>query len=179
LLIVFPFGNYEAVNLGNCLYLYQDSCLAIYDITNLGLPVPVTKVRVPGRNGRLFVRGSYLYLATGYDHSLQIIEITDPQNPILRGSLNLSANTIGLYVVDTLCYIANANLGLRIISVANPDIPYELGNYNTPGISYDVVVFDTLAIVADGDAGVVILNVRIPSNPTLISVYDTRVVHGG
>ncbi|MEO0215702.1 MAG: T9SS type A sorting domain-containing protein [candidate division WOR-3 bacterium] len=168
-----PPGAYDGVNSGNCFYLYRDSSLSIYDITDITAPLLIKKIKVAGRDGRLFRNGSYLYLSTGYDHSLQIFEITDPQNPVFCGSLNFSSQARGLYVSDTLCYLANSTQGLRIISVANPSSPYELGSYNTPGISYDVVIVDTIAIVADGNNGIVILNVKTPSSPALISTYNT------
>ena len=78
----------------------------------------------------------------------------------------------GVYVIDTIAYVADDDAGLRIINVSNPALPVETGFYDTGGFAYGVFVIDTIAYVADMQAGLRIINVSDHSLPVEIGFYD-------
>ncbi|MCK4545009.1 T9SS type A sorting domain-containing protein, partial [candidate division WOR-3 bacterium] len=82
-------------------------------------------------------------------------------------------NARGVYVKDTIAYVADGNDGLRLINVSDPSNPTEIGFYDTWDIAFSVYVKDSVAYVADYGAGLRIINVSDPSNPTEIGFYDT------
>ncbi|HLP46028.1 MAG TPA: hypothetical protein VK469_08780, partial [Candidatus Kapabacteria bacterium] len=77
----------------------------------------------------VFVQGNYAYCVsrgTGMD----IIEITDPANPIKKGSYNALSNANALFVSSNHAYIADGASGLKIIDISNPSSPSFAGAYD-------------------------------------------------
>jgi len=110
---------------------------------------------------------------TDFDYGLQIISVSDPSNPYLLGHCWTPGSANGVFVQDSLAYVADWEAGLQIISVSDLSNPYLLGSYATPEWAMGVFVQDNLAYVADMDAGLQIVSVSDPSNPYLLGSYDT------
>jgi len=64
---------------------------------------------------------------------------------------------LGVYVQDSLAYVADDYSGLRIIDVSVPSSPIEVGFYDTPDEAKGVYVQGGLAYVADRSGGLIIL----------------------
>ncbi len=124
-----------------------------------------------GECSNVFIIDTIAYSCHGV--SLLIFNIKDAVNPILLGFYDANGAVYGVYVIDTLAYIANGYGGLRIINVSNPDNMVEIGFYNTGNFARRVCVVDTIAYVADGNTGLRIINVSNPVNPIEIGFYDT------
>ncbi len=117
------------------------------------------------------VLDSLVYAACG--SSLRIINVADPASPYEVGYCDTPGGAEGLYVLDSLAYVASYYAGLRVINVADPTNPYELGYYDTPGQACGVYVSGSYAYVADGTAGLRVINVSNPANPYEEGYYDT------
>ena len=111
-------------------------------------------------------------MADGGD-GLRIINVRDPTNPTEIGYYDTGGLASGIYVLDTLAYVADGGDGLRIINVRDPTNPTEIGYYDTGDLASGVYMLDTLAYVADQSDGLRIINVRDPTNPAEIGYYDT------
>ncbi|MFQ6043601.1 MAG: carboxypeptidase regulatory-like domain-containing protein, partial [Candidatus Poribacteria bacterium] len=83
----------------------------------------------------------------------------------------------GVYVQDSLAYVADHDSGLRIIDVSSPSSPKEVGFYDTP-YAEGVYVQDSLAYVADWESGLRIIDVSSPSSPKEVGFYDTPYAEG-
>ena len=119
----------------------------------------------------VFAQDNYAYVcAYGL---LIILDVSTPSNPIRVGDIPLPSGTSGVYVQDSLAYIADGYSGLRIIDVSVPSSPTEVGFYDTPRHAWGVYVQDGLAYVADDDSGLRIIDVSVPSSPTEVGFYDT------
>ncbi len=118
----------------------------------------------------VFIKDTIAYSCHGI--SLLIFSIKDPVNPILLGYYDMGDYALGVYVIDTIAYVADGNAGLRIINISNPTIPIETGYYNT-NYAKSVYVVDTIAYVADGYKGLRIINVSNPTAPVEMGFYDT------
>ena len=85
------------------------------------------------------VVGNYAYLADG-DSGLQIIDISNPTNPTLKGNYDTPDYAYGVQVVGNYAYVADGDSGLQIIDISNPTNPTLKGNYDTSGFAQDVQV---------------------------------------
>ena len=117
----------------------------------------------------LAVVGQYAYAVSDM---LYIMDISDPDNPVLKGSCEIS-NGQAVQVVGDYAYVADGSSGLQIINISNPDNPTLTANYNTPGNAKAVAVVGNYAYVADGYSGLQIIDISNPTTPTLKGNYDT------
>ncbi|MEO0137585.1 MAG: T9SS type A sorting domain-containing protein [candidate division WOR-3 bacterium] len=112
-------------------------------------------------------RNRLVYCACG-DTGLKILDVTNPQSPVVLGGINTHDNAYNLALFDTFCYIADGYAGLQIIDVADSTSPIILGSYPT-NFARDVDVNSGICYVADNDSGLKIIDARNPSNPILLS----------
>ena len=116
--------------------------------------------------------GNYAYVAND-NPGLQIIDISNPTTPTLKGNYDTPGNTYGVQVVGNYAYVAGDDSGLQIIDISNPTTPTLKSNYNTSGYAMGVQVVGNYAYVADGYSGLQIIDISNPTNPTLKGNYDT------
>jgi hypothetical protein len=95
------------------------------------------------------VAGAYAYVADD-EHGLQVIDITNPQNPQIVGSADTPGHARAVAVVGTHAYVADDEHGLQVIDITAPQSPQLVGAVDTPGQAQDVAVSGTYAYVADG-----------------------------
>ena len=117
------------------------------------------------------ISGTTAYVADD-EMGLQIIDVSDPENPSLFGSYNTPGYAKGVAIYGTTAYVAD-RYSLQIIDVSDPENPSLLGSYNTPGYARGVAISGTTAYVADGYSGLQIIDVSDPENPSLLGSYDT------
>ena len=119
------------------------------------------------------VVGNYAY-AMG--DRLDIIDISNPAKPLVKGSYKISGRYGGqsVQVVGNYAYVADSDKGLEIIDISNPSTPTLKGNYyDTFGNAKDVQVVGNYAYVADGNSGLQIIDISNPTTPILKGNYFT------
>jgi hypothetical protein len=97
----------------------------------------------PGYAKDLFVVGDYAYVADG-QAGLQVIDISDPTQPVIVGSRDTDKYAYGIFVQDSIAYIADGATGtggFKIFDVRNPNSIVALGK-NTYISAYDVFVIN-------------------------------------
>ena len=114
------------------------------------------------------VVGNYAY-AVG--DTLEIIDISDPSNPIFKGGYDINNAGRDIQVVDNYAYIANDS-GLQIIDISNPTAPTFKGSYNTYYGAEGVHVVGNYAYVAANDSELQIIDISNPTAPTLKGTYN-------
>ena len=128
---------------------------------------------------------------------LQIVDVSTPSNPIMRGSLPFPGAVPGIAydvtVIGSIAYVAVAAVaaesqgGLVIVNVANPDNPVVLGQLTVKGRrAYGVRVIGQSAYMANGYDGLQIVDVSNPGAPRQLGTvgftsafaqaYDVEVV---
>jgi len=90
---------------------------------------------------------------------LQVIDISDPANPVICGSVS-GVDASDVTILGDSAYIADSVTGLKILDIATPCSPSDTGTFVTPGSARGVCVVDSLAYVADYDNGLVIVNIK-------------------
>jgi hypothetical protein len=105
------------------------------------------------------VVGSLVYVADG-DAGLQVIDVSNPANPVRVGGYYTGGYASGVQVVGNLAYVANGSAGLQVIYVGNPANPVRVSGYDTSGSATSVQIVGNLAYVADGSWGLTVLRLH-------------------
>ena len=132
----------------------------------------VGNVATAGYARGVYVSGSYAYVADE-GSGLQVIDISDPQDPTIEGSVDTSGTAEDIYVSGSYAYVADGGSGLQVIDISDPANPTIEGSVDTPGTAYGVYVSGSYAYVADGGSGLQVIDISDPANPTIEGSYDT------
>ncbi|NCR60545.1 MAG: hypothetical protein GPJ01_23870, partial [Microcystis aeruginosa LL13-06] len=101
---------------------------------------------------------------------MQIIDISNPAAPTLKGNYDTSGNVLDVQIVGNYAYVADGGSGLQIIDISNPAAPTLKGNYDTSGNAYGVQIVGNYAYVADYGGGLKIIDVSDFTNPSISTV---------
>jgi len=124
---------------------------------------PVGTCATPGTARDVYVQGNYAYIADG-GAGLQVIDVQNPQSPVLVGNCDTPDNAYGVKVSGNYAYIADSYSGLQIINVSNPSAPVWVGSYETPSRAWNVVVSGSFAYVAGDRDGLHIFHISTTSS---------------
>lgn len=113
------------------------------------------------------VTGNILYVASGA--GLQILNVSNPQNPILLGTYEEIVRSVT--VVGNIAYVSRC--GLDILNVTNPQDPVLLGSFGIPDGTSSVAVSGNYAYLTTEYEGLKIINVANSQSPTLVGSYNT------
>ncbi len=119
------------------------------------------------------VVGNYAYAAAG-GTGLDIINISNPDNPMRVGHYDTPAFASGVAVLGNYAYVADSKSGLQIIDVSNPTNPVLVRSYGTSNSAKEIVVSENYAYIADGSSGLQIIDISDPLNPSYVGGYDTK-----
>jgi hypothetical protein len=112
---------------------------------------------------------NYAYIADR--EILNIIDFSDPTDPVLVNSLQTPDSIKCIFISDTLAYIAYGSGLLRIFDISDPVNPALLSSYEAEIVAEDIFVSDGIAYLAGGDLEVV--SVENPEQPLFIVSYET------
>ncbi len=113
--------------------------------------------------------------------ALWVVDATDPENPLVAGTLATPGLVEDVVLQDDLVYFVGSDAGLRIVNVSDPYAPNEVGHCETPGQALGIFVWDQYAYVADGTAGLRAVRAPLPrTGGGLRAVgHDVRPAAGG
>src|SRR5581483_11551692 len=121
------------------------------------------------------VRGTLLYNANQTE-GIQIVDIGDPFNPVLVGSLPLEGDPADIDVVGDFAYLPAYNYGVKIVDIRNPAHPALRGSTsNSTGALTGIKVIGTRAYVA-GLSGLMIFDVSNPDAPVTLGTFSSLVL---
>ena len=123
------------------------------------------------------VSGNYAYVADE-DAGLHIIDITNPQNPVLAGICDTPGNALSVVVSGDHAYVADLSGGLRVIDVSNHQNPVEAGYDVTPDLAYGIAMSGNCVYMGDY-ASLRIVNVSNPASPTEVGFIGTTLAVQG
>jgi len=131
----------------------------------------VSTVALPGFYGqKVAVYGSRAYVAAR-TAGLQVFDLTDPDLPVLVGSVDTPSDAQGVSIAGSYAYIADGASGLQVINVSNPSAPVIVGSIDTPGSALDVNISGSYAYVAD-NASLQVIDVSVPASPTFVTSWS-------
>jgi hypothetical protein len=131
---------------GSLAFIATAHDLLIYDVSNPESMVKRGSVGIPtspSSLGSLAVSNGIAYLAAG---GLQIVDVSNPDNPRLLSTLSVSGNNAGaVAVVGTTAYVTGNQLS--VVDASNPSVPVVLGVSSPSSLSVPA-----LALAASGPA---------------------------
>ncbi|MDD5773584.1 MAG: S8 family serine peptidase [bacterium] len=131
----------------------------------------IGSINTTGTGRRIWVSGNYVYVAH-FDLGLQIIDISDPVNPVLKGSFGSSGLTVrGVYVSGNYAYLACYDDGFKIVDISDPASPVEVGSLNLLNINEEVFVSGNYAYVGYL-CGVKVIDISNPYLPAITGSID-------
>ncbi|MBI5804416.1 T9SS type A sorting domain-containing protein [candidate division TA06 bacterium] len=163
-------SNYCAVVKDSFLYIGDGNYgMWIYSIADPANPVLAARFDTTSRVRDLAISGNIAYLVG--DAALKSVNITDPRNPTLLGSLAVSGDDMALS--GNYCYLTNGG-SLTVVDVSNPASPVQVGFMNTgPGSYQQLAVKGNFAYIGAGYDGVRVVNISNPAGPFQVALYDT------
>lgn len=97
-----------------------------------------------------------------------------PQYPYYDQRIGTPGDARGIYVHNSLAFVACEQMGLHIYYAARPDSAvYLVGSIDTPSNAQNVFVLGDCAYVADGRGGLIIVDFSDPTTPLITGIYDT------
>ena len=117
------------------------------------------------------VSGNTGYFGNG--GNLEIVDISNPVNPIILGKAVTPSVVRGVAVSGSYAYIGNGSAGLRIIDVSNPTTPVEMGSVEIGDDARGIAVSGNYAYVAADQEGLRIIDVSNPNTPFEAGFFDT------
>lgn len=120
----------------------------------------------------VFIQGNRAYLSD-WSRGLDIVDISDPANPVFLGNDPcISTGAMDVVVDGTVAYVTMKWHGLRVFDVSNPASPNELvGIEENPSVqlTLHLTKVGNTVYVATENEGLILYNVSTPSNPSKIS----------
>jgi len=132
-----------------------------------------------GRLDDVYVSGNYAYVsASGHIGSLQVIDITNPVEPSLKGSVDITEGGVAgfgiggtnVYISGNYAYVAAYHAGLKIIDVMNPASPSIVGSHSQENV-HGLYVSGNYAYVVGIYSGLKIIDITNPASPSLKGSY--------
>jgi len=122
----------------------------------------------------MYVSGRYAYIYTegagcGGGGAVQIVDISNPNNPTAMGSLNCMQGVNSAFVAGNYLYIGVGG-GLLIFDISNPNKPVEIGSFFQSGTDVkSILVSGRYAYLGDyGSKSFHVVDVSDPTNPSLV-----------
>jgi hypothetical protein len=153
--------------------LDEPAALQIFDLSAPLQPQLRGQVVVPGNPTKLVVTETRAYIAA-YNSWVQVVDISDPDQPIHLGGTTLPrySSTVDVAVAGVYLYAVTLS-DLVIFQIGSTAIPQIIGSYELVDMNGSGLIVDgTRAYVTVGAHGLLIIDVASPSQPTLISQFD-------
>ncbi len=155
-----------------------DGNLYILDAGDPAIPVELSSLNGIGTSPDVLLRESggilMAYTAGNTYNGLQVHDLTDPANPLTRGSANVSGLESVAALGDTLLALA-VGAGLYSIDVSDPDNPIILDLDSMVGSFTNVSASGDLAVVAAKNTGFYVFDVSNPADPVEVSLTAATV----
>ena len=101
---------------------------------------------IPGPAELVRIQGDRAYVSGG--HTFTIWDISDPANPVARGSHTFPQEIWGFRLTENRAYVGANFFGLGILDISDPDAPALLGQHKTLGQT-------KIGDVASGKVGII------------------------
>ncbi|MCB0749559.1 MAG: prepilin-type N-terminal cleavage/methylation domain-containing protein, partial [Ignavibacteriae bacterium] len=176
------FTNQKAKTIELIKYLtYWEEPIAITGDWTLPTQAGSFDLPIAGGTDALKVKidGNYAYVVTeSASPNLYILDISDPYNPSVEGSITISGTIFNLSISGNYCYLGTSDsVEIQVVDVSDPTLPLNVGSYDLSGTAdvYGVDVSgDRLFVsrVGSSDAEIVIFDISTPATPIEVSSFN-------
>ncbi|NHK32931.1 MAG: hypothetical protein FK730_16410 [Asgard group archaeon] len=112
----------------------------------------------------------FAFLASSHN-GLEIINFTNPYEPVKIGSFYVSGTFHNVRVKDSIAYCSTFEKGLLLLNISDLSEPVEIATYDTEYLTVDCSLENSTCVIADRFGGVKILDVSDPNNIILQSKF--------
>jgi hypothetical protein len=153
--------------------------LVVFDVSNPANPDSISSYEIDAASLRynMVLRDTLLYIPNYYGPDvLIIVNISDPYNPTLAGTLTASSTSRinFIEIIEDKAYSLGSRPEFAIIDLSNPVMPSILGEYNLiPGTARRLTVKDGTVFLANQSNGITLLDISDPGNPYIFGNYNT------
>jgi hypothetical protein len=158
---------------GGVAYVADEGGMQLVDISIPAHPALLGRIELStgeGHTRNIAVSGPLTYVAVEGD-GLQIIDVSDPNNPQKIEGISACDHPLDVSVVGNWAYVVNQG-GLSIVDVSNPAEQQEVSHLQTAE-PRRVTVSGSSAYIADGGLGLSVVDVSDPYHPIYAANYDT------
>ena len=160
---------------------YTAPTVKIVNIADPSSPESTSAISFSGGAFSLDYSNGYLAVLSNvtepYSNYLRIIDVTDPQNPHISGSVRIPGEIEipkDVKISGDYAYIADGGNGLQIVNISDPANPAVVGAYDSPGAAWGVTVNGSYAYLAEQNYGVEMISVYDPTNPLFLAYAQTN-----
>jgi hypothetical protein len=136
-------------------------------------PQSISKTSFPGSLRAIDVEGNYAYLLnSSTNRKLQIVDISDVEDPVLAGELELVDSPSALKVLNGFAYIATMSdsAELKIVNVSDPANPVLTGTVRLRGQVLSMAVEGSYAYLGDSQfASLQVVDILDSSAPAFLT----------
>jgi len=162
----------------NHIFMGTTTGLLIYETSNPNSPTQRSVINHVDACDPVVVQGDYAYVTVrsgttcaGTFNQLDVIDITDLDNPLLKESFDFT-NPHGLGIDGTSLFICDGSAGLKVLDATNPlTCGNQLINTFSDIQATDIIPFNNIAIVI-GDHGIYQYDYSDIQNLTLLSTLN-------
>jgi len=154
-------------------YLGCSDGFSIVDIGNPYGPRYIDRYISDFDNMLDFEFSNNLVYSCGKDHYLEIVDITDPANPVGLGSYTGPGYAYSIGIRDNLALVGTLDYGLCIFDISDPCNPYMISRLYDNGYYWinDICIVGDLAYITMDLLQCVIVDISDPSNPFELGRY--------
>jgi len=150
--------------------------MRVLDVSNPRLPQLIGAYGGPLSNTlSVAASGSYAF-AADYFQNVLVLDVTDPGQITLTGSLQLNGLTWDLAAAEIgsgrYVFAADIEAGVRIIDVTDPAHPALIKTLSLPSGAYHLLVDGHLLFIASNGSGVAAADISNPQLAQIIDVFD-------
>ncbi len=127
--------------------------------------------RVPGVTADAAVLDRYVYLATGMDGDVTIVDYSDPDNLAGVGFFRTPEHATMVRVHDERLYIYGENDTIRVMDIADPLHPFDVGTRSLSDGVRVLAAHDSLAFLADGGGMLHIYETAATGMPQQVGLF--------
>jgi len=120
-----------------------------------------------------------LTFVANYDQGLEIINSTDPSNPVKLSSKRTQGNALDVYVKGNFAYVSQGSSGVAIIDIQDPQNPRTIFNLDPGGMVREVDMYSNLLYIITDFNGFFLYDVSNPYDPKSISSWTDGMLHRG
>jgi len=116
---------------------------------------------------------NHLLIANGSDNSLLVINVDEPEIPVLVTSISVGANARQVVVADNRAYVSlGSGLGIQTVDVSAVTAPVNGPRINLDGFTSQTVINGNWAYAAIFNRGVGVVEITDPASPVVLPNAD-------
>jgi len=139
----------------------------IIDCINPSAPSKTANLELPDRTISVYAKDNLAY-ATNRNGTVNVIDISDINNPEIIESCNTGGVHNDIEVAGDYAFVADGDIGVSIIIVSGP--PHLITTKDVGGNAKDLSIAGNYAYISTGlNGGIVELDISDPTNPTVQS----------